>query len=170
MQFSSPLKKNSTKVMLLGSGELGKEVIISLQRLGMEVIAVDRYENAPGHQVAHRAYTIDMTDAEALEQLIQNEKPALVVPEIEAINTKLLEKLEAENITTVIPNVRAVQLTTSHPLLNPLPLTDHDHSLKPSNPPVSHGRLGLGRSRPAHAGAKRQPPTVRGGLWFRPLR
>ena len=111
MQFSSPLKTNSTKVMLLGSGELGKEVIISLQRLGMEVIAVDRYENAPGHQVAHRAYTIDMTDAEALEQLIQKEKPALVVPEIEAINTKLLEKLEAENLTTVIPNVRAVQLT-----------------------------------------------------------
>ena len=111
MQFSSPLKTNSTKVMLLGSGELGKEVIISLQRLGLEVIAVDRYENAPGHQVAHRAYTIDMTDAEALEQLIQKEKPALVVPEIEAINTKLLEKLEAENITKVIPNVRAVQLT-----------------------------------------------------------
>ena len=111
MQFSSPLKKNSTKVMLLGSGELGKEVIISLQRLGMEVIAVDRYENAPGHQVAHRAYTIDMTDADALEQLIQKEKPALVVPEIEAINTKLLEILEAENVTKVIPNVRAVQLT-----------------------------------------------------------
>jgi phosphoribosylglycinamide formyltransferase 2 len=111
MQFSSPLKTNSTKVMLLGSGELGKEVIISLQRLGMEVIAVDRYENAPGHQVAHRAYTIDMTSADALEQLIQNEKPTLVVPEIEAINTKLLEKLEADNVTTVIPNVRAVQLT-----------------------------------------------------------
>jgi phosphoribosylglycinamide formyltransferase 2 len=111
MQFSTPLKTNSTKVMLLGSGELGKEVIISLQRLGMEVIAVDRYENAPGHQVAHRAYTIDMTDAAALEQLIQIEKPTLVVPEIEAINTKLLEKLEADNVTKVIPNVRAVQLT-----------------------------------------------------------
>jgi phosphoribosylglycinamide formyltransferase 2 len=111
MQFSSPLKKNSTKVMLLGSGELGKEVIISLQRLGIEVIAVDRYENAPGHQVAHRAYTIDMTDADALQQLIQKEKPTLVVPEIEAINTKLLEKLEADHITKVIPNVRAVQLT-----------------------------------------------------------
>lgn len=111
MQFSSPLKINSTKVMLLGSGELGKEVIISLQRLGMEVIAVDRYENAPGHQVAHRAYSIDMTDAAALEQLIQKEKPTLVVPEIEAINTKLLEKLEADNVTKVIPNVRAVQLT-----------------------------------------------------------
>jgi phosphoribosylglycinamide formyltransferase 2 len=111
MQFSSPLKTNSIKVMLLGSGELGKEVIISLQRLGMEVIAVDRYENAPGHQVAHRAYSIDMTDAAALEQLIQKEKPTLVVPEIEAINTKLLEKLEADNVTKVIPNVRAVQLT-----------------------------------------------------------
>ena len=111
MQFSSPLKTNSTKVMLLGSGELGKEVIISLQRLGMEVIAVDRYENAPGHQVAHRAYSIDMTDAAALEQLIQKEKPTLVVPEIEAINTKLLEKLESDNVTEVIPNVRAVQLT-----------------------------------------------------------
>jgi phosphoribosylglycinamide formyltransferase 2 len=111
MQFSSPLKTNSSKVMLLGSGELGKEVIISLQRLGMEVIAVDRYENAPGHQVAHRAYSIDMTDAVALEQLIQKEKPTLVVPEIEAINTKLLEKLEADNVTKVIPNVRAVQLT-----------------------------------------------------------
>ena len=111
MQFSTPLKTNSTKVMLLGSGELGKEVIISLQRLGMEVIAVDRYENAPGHQVAHRAYSIDMTDAAALEQLIQKEKPTLVVPEIEAINTKLLEKLETDNVTKVIPNVRAVQLT-----------------------------------------------------------
>jgi phosphoribosylglycinamide formyltransferase 2 len=111
MQFSSPLKTNSTKVMLLGSGELGKEVIISLQRLGMEVIAVDRYENAPGHQVAHRSYTIDMTDAATLEQLIKKEKPTLVVPEIEAINTKLLEKLETDNVTKVIPNVRAVQLT-----------------------------------------------------------
>ena len=111
MQFTTPLKTNSTKVMLLGSGELGKEVIICLQRLGMEVIAVDRYENAPGHQVAHRAYSIDMTDAAALEQLIQKEKPTLVVPEIEAINTKLLEKLEADNVTKVIPNVRAVQLT-----------------------------------------------------------
>jgi phosphoribosylglycinamide formyltransferase 2 len=111
MQFSTPLKPNSTKVMLLGSGELGKEIIISLQRLGIEVIAVDRYENAPGHQVAHRAYSIDMTDAAALEKLIQKEKPILVVPEIEAINTKLLEKLEADNVTKVIPNVRAVQLT-----------------------------------------------------------
>ena len=73
--------------MLLGSGELGKEVIIALQRLGVEVVAVDRYENAPGHQVAHRAYTIDMTDNQALRDLVAKEKPHLIVPEIEALNT-----------------------------------------------------------------------------------
>src|SRR5210317_1031335 len=111
MRFSSPLKSSSTKIMLLGSGELGKEVIISLQRLGIEVIAVDRYADAPGHQVAHRAYTIDMTNADDLEVLIRKEQPDLIVPEIEAINTKLLEKLEQDGITKVIPNVKAVQLT-----------------------------------------------------------
>ena len=97
--------------MLLGSGELGKEVIISLQRLGIEVIAVDRYADAPGHQVAHRAYTIDMTNADDLEALIRKEQPDLIVPEIEAINTKLFEKLQQDGITKVIPNVKAVQLT-----------------------------------------------------------
>jgi len=111
MRFSSPLKSSSTKIMLLGSGELGKEVIISLQRLGIEVIAVDRYADAPGHQVAHRAYTIDMTNTDDLEALIRKETPDLIVPEIEAINTKLLEKLEEDGITKVIPNVKAVQLT-----------------------------------------------------------
>jgi phosphoribosylglycinamide formyltransferase 2 len=111
MQISTPLSKNSTRIMLLGSGELGKEVIISIQRLGLEVIAVDRYENAPGHQVAHRSYTINMTNAEELEALILKEKPDLIIPEIEAINTKLLEKLESEGVTKVIPNVKAVQLT-----------------------------------------------------------
>src|SRR5210317_956436 len=111
MRFSSPLKSSSTKIMLLGSGELGKEVIISLQRLGIEVIAVDRYADAPGHHVAHRAYTIDMTNADDLEALIRKEQPDLIVPEIEAINTKLLEKLEQDGITKVIPNVKAVQLT-----------------------------------------------------------
>ena len=136
MQFSTPLKTNSTKVMLLGSGELGKEVIISLQRLGMEVIAVDRYENAPGHQVAHRAYSIDMTDAAALEQLIQKEKPTLVVPEIEAINTKLLEKLEADNVTKVIPNVRAVQLTMNREGIRKLAAED----LKISTSPYAFAR------------------------------
>ena len=74
MQIGTPLSPSATKVMLLGSGELGKEVIIALQRLGVEVIAVDRYENAPGHQVAHRAYTIDMTDGAALKALVAKEK------------------------------------------------------------------------------------------------
>lgn len=111
MRINTPLQSGSTKVMLLGSGELGKEVIISLQRLGIEVVAVDRYENAPGHQVAHRSYTVDMTDEVLLKEIIANEKPDLVVPEIEAINTKLLEQLEQDGITKVIPNVKAVQLT-----------------------------------------------------------
>lgn len=110
MVIGSPLTPSATKVMLLGSGELGKEVIIALQRYGVEVIAVDRYENAPGHQVAHRAYTIDMTDAAALKALVQQEKPHLIVPEIEALNTEALADIERAG-TTVIPTVKAVQLT-----------------------------------------------------------
>ena len=108
--LGTPLSPSATKVMLLGSGELGKEVIIALQRFGVEVIAVDRYENAPGHQVAHRAYTIDMTDAVALKALIHQEKPHLIVPEIEALNTDALAEIEAEGFM-VIPTVKAVQLT-----------------------------------------------------------
>lgn len=111
MQIGSPLTPSATKVMLLGSGELGKEVIIALQRFGVEVIAVDRYENAPGHQVAHRAYTIDMTDAVALKALVAKEKPHLIVPEIEALNTDALADIEREGLATVIPTVKAVQLT-----------------------------------------------------------
>ena len=111
MQIGSPLSPNATRVMLLGSGELGKEVIIALQRLGVEVIAVDRYENAPGQQVAHRAYTIDMTDDAALRALIAKEKPHLIVPEIEALNTSTLADIEAAGMATVIPTVKAVQLT-----------------------------------------------------------
>jgi phosphoribosylglycinamide formyltransferase 2 len=110
MSIGSPLTPSATKVMLLGSGELGKEVIIALQRFGVEVIAVDRYENAPGHQVAHRAYTIDMTDAVALKALIHKEKPHLIVPEIEALNTDALAEIEADGFT-IIPTVKAVQLT-----------------------------------------------------------
>lgn len=110
MVIGSPLTPSATKVMLLGSGELGKEVIIALQRYGVEVIAVDRYENAPGHQVAHRAYTIDMTDAAALKALVQQEQPHLIVPEIEALNTDALADIERAG-TTVIPTVKAVQLT-----------------------------------------------------------
>jgi phosphoribosylglycinamide formyltransferase 2 len=97
--------------MLLGSGELGKEVIIALQRLGVEVIAVDRYANAPGHQVAHRAHVIDMTDDAALRALIAQEKPHLIVPEIEALNTATLADIESQGIAHVIPTVKAVQLT-----------------------------------------------------------
>ena len=111
MNIGTPFSSTSTKVMLLGSGELGKEVIIALQRLGVEVIAVDRYDNAPGHQVAHRAYTIDMSDASALRALIDKEKPQFVVPEIEAIATDALALVEKETDITVIPTAKAAQLT-----------------------------------------------------------
>lgn len=111
MQIGTPLSPNATRVMLLGSGELGKEVIIALQRLGVEVIAVDRYKNAPGHQVAHRAHVIDMTNDQALRDLIAAEKPHLIVPEIEALNTSTLADIESGGIATVIPTVKAVQLT-----------------------------------------------------------
>jgi len=108
--IGTPLSANATKVMLLGSGELGKEVIIALQRLGVEVIAVDRYQDAPGHQVAHHAYAIDMTDATALKALVDQVKPHYIVPEIEALNTQALAEIEATGVT-VVPTVRAVQLT-----------------------------------------------------------
>lgn len=97
--------------MLLGSGELGKEVIIALQRLGVEVIAVDRYDNAPGHQVAHRAHTIDMSDPDALLRLVDAEEPHFVVPEIEAIATDALATVEERGAAVVVPTARATQLT-----------------------------------------------------------
>ncbi|SDF78326.1 MULTISPECIES: formate-dependent phosphoribosylglycinamide formyltransferase [unclassified Duganella] len=109
--LGTPLSPTATKVMLLGSGELGKEVIIALQRLGVEVIAVDRYPDAPGHQVAHRAHVINMTDGAALAALIEQEQPDLVVPEIEAIATDTLAELEAAGKITCIPTARAAQLT-----------------------------------------------------------
>jgi phosphoribosylglycinamide formyltransferase 2 len=111
VRLGTPLSPSAFKVMLLGSGELGKEVIIALQRLGVEVIAVDRYPNAPGHQVAHRAHVIDMTDGAALAALIEQEKPDLVVPEIEAIATPTLLELEQAGKATVIPTARAAWLT-----------------------------------------------------------
>ena len=107
----TPLSPSATKVMLLGSGELGKEVIIALQRLGVETIAVDRYPNAPGHQVAHRAHVINMADGAALRALIEQERPDLIVPEIEAIATGMLVELEQEGLVRVIPTARAAQLT-----------------------------------------------------------
>lgn len=111
MKIGTPLTSSATRVMLLGSGELGKEVIIALQRLGVEVIAVDRYANAPGHQVAHRAHVIDMTNDLALRQLVAQERPHLIVPEIEALNTATLEAIEQQGLARVIPTVKAVQLT-----------------------------------------------------------
>ncbi|UCV19494.1 formate-dependent phosphoribosylglycinamide formyltransferase [Ferribacterium limneticum] len=111
MQIGTPLSPSATRVMLLGAGELGKEVIIALQRLGVEVIAVDRYENAPGHQVAHRAHVISMTDGAALRQLVELEKPHLIVPEIEAIATDMLVEIEAAGLAEVIPTARAAKLT-----------------------------------------------------------
>lgn len=109
--IGTPLSPRATRVMLLGSGELGREVLIALQRLGVETIAVDRYQNAPGHQVAHHARVISMSDPEQLRALIEAEKPDLVVPEIEAIATATLEALEAEGAVRVIPTARAARLT-----------------------------------------------------------
>jgi phosphoribosylglycinamide formyltransferase 2 len=109
--LGTPLSPAALRVMLLGSGELGKEVLIALQRLGVETIAVDRYENAPGQQVAHHARTTAMSDPAALRALIEAERPDLVVPEIEAIATPVLQELEAEGVVRVIPTARAARLT-----------------------------------------------------------
>lgn len=110
ISIGTPLTVNATKVMLLGSGELGKEVVIELQRLGVEVIAVDRYENAPAQQVAHRAYTISMLDGGALRALVEKEQPDYIVPEVEAIATDTLVELEQEGFN-VIPTAKATKLT-----------------------------------------------------------
>jgi phosphoribosylglycinamide formyltransferase 2 len=109
--IGTPLSASATKVMLLGAGELGKEVLIALQRLGVETIAVDRYDNAPGHQVAHHARTIAMSDPAQLKALIEAERPHVVVPEIEAIATPMLQELEAAGVVRVIPTARAARLT-----------------------------------------------------------
>jgi phosphoribosylglycinamide formyltransferase 2 len=111
MRLGTPLSPTAVRVMLLGSGELGKEVALELQRLGCEVIAVDRYPNAPAMQVAHRSHVIAMTDAGALRALVEAERPHLIVPEIEAIATDELVRIEAEGLATVIPTARAAQLT-----------------------------------------------------------
>ena len=111
MRLGTPLSASANRVMLLGSGALGKEVIIALQRFGVEVIAVDRYANAPGHQVAHRAHVVDMTDGAALRALVEFEKPDIIVPEIEAIATDTLADIEADGLATVVPVARATQLT-----------------------------------------------------------
>ncbi len=110
MEFSAPLKSNSKKIMLLGSGELGKEVAIEAQRLGLEVVAVDRYQNAPAHHVAHRSYVVNMQDKEAVLEIIRREKPDYILPEIEAISIDALFEAEKEGFC-VIPNAEAVNKT-----------------------------------------------------------
>jgi phosphoribosylglycinamide formyltransferase 2 len=111
MKLRTALTNGATKAMLLGSGELGKEIAISLQRYGVEVIAVDRYPNAPAHQVAHRSHVINMADAEELRKIIDLEQPDIIIPEIEAIATDALADIEAAGLARVIPNARAIQLT-----------------------------------------------------------
>jgi phosphoribosylglycinamide formyltransferase 2 len=111
VRIGTPLSPNATRVMLLGAGELGKEVAIELQRLGVEVIAVDRYPDAPAMQVAHRSHVVTMTDAAALRAIVEAERPHLIVPEIEAIATDELARIEADGLAMVIPTARATQLT-----------------------------------------------------------
>jgi len=111
MRIGTPLSPSATRVMLLGAGELGKEVIIAFQRLGVEVIAVDRYSHAPGQQVAHRAHVINMADGVALRALIEKERPQIIIPEIEAIATDMLAEIERDGVAEVIPTARAAQLT-----------------------------------------------------------
>ena len=111
VSVGTPLSPSATKVMLLGAGELGKEVVIELQRVGVETIAVDRYADAPAMQVAHHGHVIDMTDATAVRALVEAEKPHLIVPEIEAIATEELARIEADGLAEVIPTARATQLT-----------------------------------------------------------
>lgn len=110
-RLGTPLSDSALRVMLLGAGELGKEVAIELQRLGAEVIAVDRYPNAPAMQVAHRSHVIPMTDPQVLNGVILAEAPHIIVPEIEAIATEVLAQIEAAGLATVIPTARATQLT-----------------------------------------------------------
>lgn len=111
MKIGTPLSPSATRIMLLGCGELGKETAIAFQRLGVEVIAVDRYPNAPAQQVAHHSHVIDMTDGQALKELVMQEKPAIIVPEIEAIATDMLAEIEMEGLARVAPTARATQLT-----------------------------------------------------------
>ena len=118
-RLGTPLSPSATRVMLLGSGELGKEVVIELQRLGVEVIAVDRYANAPAQQVAHRAHVIDMTDAAAVRALVQQERPHLIVPEIEAIATDELNpgRLNMRNGMTGSATRRSHQMNAEPPTI-----------------------------------------------------
>src|ERR1700753_557398 len=131
MRLGTPLSPTAVKVMLLGSGELGKEVAIELQRLGCEVIAVDRYAGAPAMQVAHRSHVIAMTEAAALRALVEAERPHLIVPEIEAIATDELAAIEAAGLAVVIPTARAAQLTMNREGIRRLAAEDLGLSTSP---------------------------------------
>ena len=124
MTFGTPLSPAAIRVMLLGSGELGKEVVIELQRLGVETIAVDRYAGAPAAQVAHRAHVIDMTDAKALRAIVEQERPHFLVPEIEALATDELVRIEADGLCTVIPTARAAHITMNRERIRVLAAED----------------------------------------------
>jgi phosphoribosylglycinamide formyltransferase 2 len=124
LRFGTPLTPQATRVMLLGAGELGKEVVIELQRLGVETIAVDRYANAPAQQVAHRAYVIDMTDAKALRAVVERERPHLIVPEIEAIATDELVRIEEAGLARVIPTAFAAHTTMNRERIRVLAAVD----------------------------------------------
>jgi phosphoribosylglycinamide formyltransferase 2 len=131
MRIGTPLAPGATKVMLLGSGELGKELVIELQRLAVETIAVDRYADAPAHQVAHRAYVIDMADPAQLRALVKRERPHLIVPEIEAIATDELVRIEAEGLATVIPTARAAHITMNRERIRRLAAEELDLPTSP---------------------------------------
>lgn len=123
-RIGTPLSPSALKVMFLGGGELGKEVVIELQRLGVETIVVDRYANAPAQQVAHRAHVIDMTDAKQLRALVEQERPHLIVPEIEAIATDELVRIEADKLATVIPTAKAAHYTMNRERIRVLAAED----------------------------------------------
>ncbi len=134
--LGTPLTPTATRAMLLGSGELGKEVAIELTRLGVEVIAVDRYDGAPAMQVAHRSHVVDMRDAEALRAVIDAEKPHLVIPEIEAIATQVLLDVEREGVTRVVPTALATRLTMDREGIRRLAAEDLDLPTQlPTAPP-----------------------------------
>jgi formate-dependent phosphoribosylglycinamide formyltransferase (GAR transformylase) len=161
--LGTPLSPNATKVMLLGSGELGKEVLIALQRLGVETIAVDRYENAPGQQVAHHARTITMSDPAQLKALIEEVKPDLVVPEIEAIATPMLEELEAAGVITCIPTARAARLTMDREGIRETLASDSSCMQPPIPRPGITARVAMPRPTSTHPlrGASRDITAVR---------
>src|SRR5215469_15878500 len=131
MRIGTPLSPSAFKVMLLGAGELGKEVVIELQRLGVEAIAVDRYANPPGAQVAHRSHVIDMTDGRALRALVEKERPMLIVPEIEAIATDELLRIEEDGLATVIPTARAAHITMNRERIRRLAAEELDLPTSP---------------------------------------